>query len=107
MTATTTMTPGTTTKKLTSQEVTAAIQNLQSWVLGSQNSIEREFVFKTFPEAFSFMTRVAFEAESMNHHPDWFNSYNRVKIALSTHDAGGITEKDIALARKIDGINWT
>lgn len=79
---------------------------LPHWKINSQNKLEREFVFRTFPEAFSFMTRVAFEAEDLNHHPDWFNSYNKVKIELISHDAGKITERDYELARRIDRINW-
>lgn len=93
-------------KKLAEQEITARIQDLPSWKVGPQNKLVAEFKFKTFPEAFSFMTRVAFEAERMDHHPDWSNSYNRVRIELTTHDAGGITENDLELARRITTINW-
>ena len=67
------------------------------------NTLSREFQFKNFVEAFSFMTGVALEAEKMNHHPNWSNVYNKVSISLSTHDAGNIvTEKDRKLAEKID-----
>lgn len=69
------------------------------------NSLYRKFQFKNFSEAFAFMTRVALEAEKMDHHPDWSNVYNTVEIRLSTHDAGDIvTEKDRKLAAKIDGL---
>lgn len=69
------------------------------------NSLYRKFSFKDFPEAFAFMTRVAFAAEKMDHHPLWTNVYNKVEIWLSTHDAGDkVTEKDHLLAAKIDGI---
>lgn len=69
------------------------------------NSLKKTFPFKNFQEAFAFMTRVAFLAEKMNHHPDWRNVYNRVEISLSTHDAGDIvTEKDHKLAEAIDKI---
>lgn len=69
------------------------------------NSLYKKFVFENFSEAFAFMTRVAIEAEKMDHHPLWTNVYNRVEIWLSTHDAGDIvTAKDQALARKIDAI---
>jgi 4a-hydroxytetrahydrobiopterin dehydratase len=95
------------TPTLTSQEITTGLQDLRSWKLNSQNRLEAEFKFKNFAEAFSFMTRIAFEAEKMDHHPDWSNSYNRVKIELVTHDSGGVTEKDLKLARKISAINWT
>ncbi len=77
------------------------------WQTNTQGELEKEFVFQTFPEAFSFMTRVAFEAERMNHHPDWANSYNRVRIRLMSHDAGKVTEKDQELARRIDAIDWS
>jgi 4a-hydroxytetrahydrobiopterin dehydratase len=67
------------------------------------NQLKRSFEFKNFIEAFSFMTRVAFIAEKMNHHPNWSNVYNKVDISLSTHDAGNIvTEKDKKLAESID-----
>lgn len=68
-----------------------------------KKSMTRNFEFKDFSEAFAFMTRVALEAEKMNHHPTWTNTYNTVEITLSTHDAGDIvTEKDHKLAKKID-----
>lgn len=69
------------------------------------NQLQKQFKFKDFSEAFSFMTRVAFLAEKMNHHPDWSNVYNTVSIRLNTHDAGGvITEKDRKLASAIDAL---
>lgn len=67
-------------------------------------AIRREFRFKTFSEAFGFMARVALRAEKAGHHPDWSNSYNRVTISLSTHDAGGLTQNDVELAKAIDKI---
>jgi 4a-hydroxytetrahydrobiopterin dehydratase len=66
--------------------------------------IKRDFKFKNFVEAFSFMTAVALEAEKLNHHPDWSNSYHKVSVSLITHDSNGITELDMALADKIDKI---
>lgn len=93
-------------KKLSAQEINSGLQALPSWKLNAQSKLEREFKFRTFREAFSFMIRVAFEAEEINHHPDWSNSYNRVKIELTTHDAGGLSEKDFELARRIENINW-
>jgi len=71
-----------------------------------KKSIHQSFEFKTFVEAFSFMTHVAFLAEKADHHPDWSNAYNKVDITLSSHDAGGVTEKDIKLAKEIDAFNW-
>ncbi|HUB60508.1 MAG TPA: 4a-hydroxytetrahydrobiopterin dehydratase [Puia sp.] len=67
------------------------------------NTLYRKFEFRNFSEAFAFMTRVALEAEKMDHHPDWSNAYNKVEISLSTHSAGNVvTEKDRKLAKKID-----
>ena len=69
------------------------------------NSLQQKFEFRNFSEAFAFMTRVALEAEKMNHHPTWTNTYNTVEISLSTHDAGDtVTEKDHKLSKKIDAI---
>ena len=69
------------------------------------NSLQQTFEFKDFSEAFAFMTRVALEAEKMNHHPTWTNTYNKVEIRLSTHDAGNtVTERDHKLSKKIDTI---
>lgn len=72
------------------------------WTLAAdQKSIHQSFKFKNFSEAFAFMTRVALLAEAADHHPDWSNVYNKVDITLSTHDAGGLTQKDLALAEAI------
>lgn len=69
------------------------------------NKLSRSFVFKDFSEAFGFMTRVAMEAEKMNHHPEWTNVYNRITIHLTTHDAGDVvTEKDRKMAERIDAL---
>lgn len=76
---------------------------LPSWEY-RDGALHRELRFPSFPAAFSFMTAVAFAAEKRNHHPDWSNVYDRVTIRLSTHDAGGVTEKDLELAAEIDGI---
>ena len=74
------------------------------WTL-ENGKLTREFTFKNFVDAFSFMTKVALLAEQMNHHPEWSNVYNRVKIQLCTHDAGGkVTDKDRSLAQKIDSL---
>jgi 4a-hydroxytetrahydrobiopterin dehydratase len=67
------------------------------------DSIKRELKFKDFIDAFGFMSKVALAAEKMDHHPDWYNVYNQVRITLNTHDASGVTEKDFQLARIIDG----
>jgi 4a-hydroxytetrahydrobiopterin dehydratase len=91
---------------LTPAEITAALAGLPGWALAG-DALAKEFKFGSFKEAFSFMTRVAFEAEAMDHHPDWTNVYNRVAVRLNTHDAGGkVTAKDVALARKIQALSW-
>ncbi len=68
----------------------------------ARDAMTREFAFRDFNQAFAFMTQVALAAEKADHHPEWFNVYNKVRITLSTHDAGGITDKDIALASFCD-----
>jgi 4a-hydroxytetrahydrobiopterin dehydratase len=78
-------------------------QHLNKWS-PHETEIKREFKFKTFVEAFSFMTAIALEAEKMDHHPEWNNVYNKVSISLSTHSAGGITQVDFDLAKKIDSL---
>ena len=80
-----------------------ALQGLDGWSLSSDGgSIRRSFVFKNFSEAFAFMTRVALAAEKMNHHPEWSNVYKTVDVTLNTHDAGGLTDLDFELARKMN-----
>lgn len=82
-----------------------AMTGLSAWTLAEdRKSIARAFRFRDFGEAFGFMARVALAAEKMDHHPDWSNVYNRVDIRLNTHDAGGLTELDFKLARRIDRI---
>ena len=92
-------------EKLSSQERDSALRELPGWRWDeAANGIARSFEFKDFSEAFAFMTRVALAAERADHHPDWSNSWNKVEIALTTHSAGGVTAKDIALARAIGGL---
>lgn len=85
---------------LSSQEIEAALRALPGWSLAG-GKLHREFEFADFSAAFGFMTRVALAAEAADHHPDWSNVWNRVVVDLFTHDAGGVTEKDVALARRI------
>ena len=80
-----------------------ALAELPDWERDGDR-IRREFAFGNFVEAFGFMSRVALLAEKANHHPEWSNVYNRVSIELTTHDAGGLTELDVALAGEIDGL---
>jgi len=87
-------------------KIKAALAGLPGWAF-QRDALAKEFKFGSFKEAFSFMTRVGFEAEAMDHHPDWTNVYNRVAIRLNTHDAGGkVTAKDVTLARKIQALSW-
>ena len=89
--------------KLTVAERTLAVKSLKGWAF-QDNGISKKFVFADFVEAFSFVTKVALFSEKMDHHPEWSNVYNKVQIRLSTHDAGGVTQKDIEFAEKIEGI---
>ena len=91
-------------KALSEKEVKEFLKdNLKDWSLVNV-TLKRDFKFKSFVEAFSFMTAIALEAEKLNHHPDWSNSYNKVSIALTNHEAKGITELDFKLANTIDKI---
>lgn len=81
----------------------AALARLEGWrAADGRDAIVKEFRFKDFNAAFGFMSRVALYAEKHDHHPEWFNVYNRVDVALATHDAGGVTDKDVALAHFMD-----
>ncbi len=89
--------------QLTDAERDEALSALPEWSLRADAlAIEREFRFKTFSEAWAFMSRVALLAEKQDHHPEWSNVYNRVKITLTTHDAGGLSERDVKMAGAID-----
>ena len=88
---------------LSEAERAEALAALPGWTYDAEaRALRRAFAFADFAEAFAFMTRVALAAEKADHHPDWSNSWNKVAIALSTHSAGGVTARDIALAREID-----
>ena len=78
-----------------------AAENLPGWT-GGDDFITKIYRFEDFAEAFAFMTRIAIIADKMDHHPEWFNVYNRVDITLTTHDAGGVTAKDVALAEAME-----
>jgi len=92
-------------EKLTPEERTAALAELSGWSeVDGRDAIQRTLTFSDFNEAFGFMTRVAIKADQADHHPEWFNVYNRVEITLSTHDADGLSARDVALAKFIDGI---
>jgi len=88
-------------KTLSEQEINERLEHLQHWSY-EDNAIHTSLEFPDFKTAFSAMTRLAFEAERHQHHPDWSNVYNTVNISLSTHDAGGVTEKDFKLAKAFE-----
>ena len=91
------------THKLDSEARCAALASLPQWTeVAGRDAITRSLRFDDFNAAFGFMARIALKAEQMNHHPEWFNVYNRVDITLSTHDAGGLSVLDVELARFID-----
>jgi 4a-hydroxytetrahydrobiopterin dehydratase len=91
-------------KKLSGQARADAVAKLNGWTeVAGGDAIAKKFVFRDFNEAFGFMSRAALVAEKMDHHPEWFNVYKTVEVTLATHDAGGVTELDIALAQAMDG----
>jgi 4a-hydroxytetrahydrobiopterin dehydratase len=89
--------------KLSESDVHAALKGLSGWTL-SDGKLHREYKFADFVHAFGFMTSAAMVAEAMGHHPEWFNVYNQVTVDLTTHDAGGITAKDLELARTMESL---
>jgi 4a-hydroxytetrahydrobiopterin dehydratase len=92
-------------EKLNTTERAALAEALPEWKLvAGRDAITRAFRFKDFSEAWGFMARVALLAEAQDHHPEWFNVWNRVDITLSTHDAGGLSARDVRLAQAIDAI---
>ena len=89
--------------RLTTAERDAALASLPGWALREDGlAICKTFRFGDFAEAFGFMVRIAIHAEKADHHPEWFNVYNRVEITLTTHDAGGLSQRDVALAGVIE-----
>ena len=90
-------------RKLSESEIELAISDLKVWVV-KDSKLHRSLEFKNFVEAFAFMTEIALRAEKMDHHPEWFNVYNKVTIDLMTHDVSGISDQDIKLAKMINGI---
>ena len=90
------------TMKLTEAEINAALPTVPGWTRNG-DGIERRYSFADFVGAFAFMTRVALLAEKADHHPEWSNVWNKVDMRLTTHDAGGLSAKDFALAQAIDG----
>lgn len=90
-------------EKLSDKAIGERLAALSGWALAKEGgAIAKTFHFKNFSQAWAFMSRVALLAEKMNHHPEWFNVYNRVEVTLNTHDAGGITDLDLTMAEKME-----
>ncbi|RST88285.1 4a-hydroxytetrahydrobiopterin dehydratase [Aquibium carbonis] len=95
-------------ERLDDEAVATALVELDGWSLvEGRSAITKTFTFRNFNEAFGFMTRAALAAEKMDHHPEWSNVYKTVDVTLSTHDADGVTDLDVRLARKMDGFART
>jgi len=90
--------------KLSDEQIRNELGNLSGWSVVN-GKLHKEFIFKDFIEAFGFMTTAALHIEKMNHHPEWFNVYNKIKIDLVTHDAGGITQNDVNLAKTLNSLS--
>ena len=90
-------------KKLSAEEIEKKLLHLPEWEY-YENAIHAEFEFENFKDCFSAMSRIAFECEALNHHPEWTNVYNVLTISLSTHDTNGVTDKDFKLAKAIEEI---
>jgi 4a-hydroxytetrahydrobiopterin dehydratase len=89
--------------RLSELEIEEELKKLPEWSV-KNDKLRKEFKFDNFNQAFGFMTRAAMEIEKMNHHPEWFNVYNRITVELTTHDAGGITKNDVDLARILNSL---
>lgn len=89
--------------KLPAESIDEELKNLKGWKI-LNNKLHKEFEFNDFNQAFGFMTRAAMHIEKMNHHPEWFNVYNKIVVDLTTHDAGGITQNDINLAKILNSL---
>ena len=89
--------------RLSELEIKEELKQLSEWSV-KNDKLHKEFKFDNFNQAFGFMTRAAMEIEKMNHHPEWFNVYNRITVELTTHDAGGITKNDVNLARILNAL---
>ena len=89
--------------RLSQLDIEEQLKNLPGWSVVNEK-LHKEFQFDSFNQAFGFMTRAAMEIEKMNHHPEWFNVYNRITVELTTHDAGGITKNDVNLAKILNSL---
>jgi len=89
--------------RLSLEKISEELKNLPGWSVKDEK-LHRDFEFESFNQAFGFMTRAAMEIEKMNHHPEWFNVYNKLSVDLMTHDAGGITQNDVSLAKILNSL---
>ena len=89
--------------RLSDADIEEELKDLIGWSVVNEK-LHKEFQFESFNQAFGFMTRAAMEIEKMNHHPEWFNVYNRITVELTTHDAGGITKNDVNLAKILNSL---
>jgi 4a-hydroxytetrahydrobiopterin dehydratase len=89
--------------RLSQADIDEQMKSIPGWSVVNEK-LHKEFQFDSFNQAFGFMTRAAMEIEKMNHHPEWFNVYNRITVELTTHDAGGITNNDVNLARILNSL---
>ena len=89
--------------RLSDEQIKTELSGLSGWSVVN-GKLHKDFVFDDFVEAFGFMTRAAIHIEKINHHPEWFNVYNKLSVDLVTHDAGGITQNDIVLARTLNSL---
>ena len=90
--------------RLSSEKISEELKNLPGWIIKDEK-LHKDFEFEDFNQAFGFMTRAAMHIEKMNHHPEWFNVYNKITVDLTTHDAGGITQNDIELAKILNSLS--
>ena len=90
-------------EKLSSEQIENELKNLDGWIV-KNGKLHKDFQFDDFNQAFGFMTRAAMHIEKMNHHPEWFNVYNKLSVELMTHDAGGITQNDVSLAKILNSL---
>jgi len=90
-------------EKLTNEQISSEIKKLEGWQVVNEK-LRKEFIFDDFNQAFGFMTRAAMHIEKLNHHPEWFNVYNKLTVELTTHDVGGITQNDIKLANILNSL---
>ena len=89
--------------RLSSEKITQELENLSGWTI-KEGKLHKDFEFEDFNQAFGFMARASMHIEKMNHHPEWFNVYNKITVDLTTHDSGGITENDIELAKILNSL---